>query len=199
MIFRMIRIWLAVFVTGTVACKSEPSMTQGVAITQLAPGETVDTETSLSLLELQRRRAKVGEARVALGTIAAAAMEGVDDLGVCDFAPSGSIGPTPPVSVDCTKGPDRACVAVDPPSLPEHPWEYSSDLWQVGAWRYIGYRRYDDHHYRYSLEWNMVEGKYQPSCVVNVIVTGDLDGDGIESRFERSPGVNPWSAVNELE
>lgn len=154
------------------------------------PGEdaralVIDTEENLPVLEYQLRKAMVSEAKVGLAVISDSAINSVGERGICGFVPEGRVGPTPPSSVVCDGGPDGECVPVDPPRVPEEPWEYSSELWTASAWKHIGYQAYDGHRYRYSLEWKAVEGDEHFPCHVKVTAEGDLDGDGVASRFTR--------------
>lgn len=138
----------------------------------------------LSEAETQIRRAKASEARVGLAVLSGAVMAIHDPEHICHLWPEGKIGPVPPLDVRCEDGPDRSCVVVDPPDEPSEPWEYSASAWDTPEWRALKYRRFDDHHYRYSVEWRFEGTGEERQCVSTVSAVGDLDGDGVKSEFQ---------------
>ncbi|MEX1362049.1 MAG: hypothetical protein AB1Z98_02935 [Nannocystaceae bacterium] len=139
--------------------------------------------------EAYQRKAKASEATVFLAKLFDAATAGQ----ICSVWSEGSVGPTPPLDVRCEEGPDHACVVIAPPNVPKEPWEYPSSLWEAPEWKALDFRIYGDveHFYRYALEWHTIDSGSESRCEILVTATGDLDGDGVQSRFQRS--TTPFS------
>jgi len=171
------------------ACKADgPTSEQPVKpeVTKL-PSARPDELEDFSAVERVRRKAATGEAIVAIAKIMdATSNDKHGEFGLCSVTPNGSIGPTPPLAVDCTKGPEKQCSPVDPPRKPERPWEYSSAAWDVSEWETAEFRQFIDHRYHYSLEWRLLEqGEGLDRCEILARAIGDVDGDGVFARFER--------------
>lgn len=157
----------------------------------------MDTEKTLSDTELLKRQAYASDAKISRAAIASDAAE----LDLCGELGDGTVGPTPPLAIDCNASPDGRCVPVEAPA---QPWEYAVGLWDEGVWGRIGYSRVDPHRYHYALSWKRLENG---ECENRARVVGDLDGDGIFSTYEgvsKLPGPSEWDGemnrfVNPLE
>lgn len=152
-----------------------------------APGTKpqVDTEATLSSVELEKRTAYTSEAKIQRVAISYLAGE----LNLCEELGDGSVGPTPPLEVDCNASPKGDCVAV---AVPSAAFEYEAGLWDTGVWKKIDYSLVGPTRYHFGLTW-----KTQPdgSCENRVKALGDLDADGIFSTFEavsKMPGPKEW-------
>ena len=135
----------------------------------------VDTEETLQGAELELRKAYAADAMVSMTAIASSAQ----DIDLCaSTGDRGSIGPTPPMTVDCNAAEDGQCAPVH---NPKQPWEYNAALWNGDVWTAIRYVRDIPHRYHHALEWKLLEnGK----CEHRARIFGDLDGDGIFSTYE---------------
>ena len=197
-------------VDPTEAGRSEPGRAVGVSANDEPTTRTsgpisrkthpdADDETTLSEEEFLHRKASTSSAKVGTSMLLDYAVgntfEGVGS--VCELSSTGSQDFTPPLSVACHRGPKGCCVAVEPPQDPQHPWEYSISAWETPAWQkaasnrqpdpshdhihpFIG-RMNDPYHYR--LDWYTETTEHKTRCVVTATAVGDLDGDGIMSKF----------------
>ncbi len=96
----------------------------------------------------------------------------------------GSSGIVPPLSVDCSKGPDGKCVPV--PGGSDKPGHYAAELWtDNNAWNGLNFQMEQPHYYHYAFRYeNGGEGFGQ--CQFTAQAFGDLDGDGVFSTYERT-------------
>jgi len=94
---------------------------------------------------------------------------------------TGTVGPTPPLSVECHRRPEGQCRPdLDDRSL-NGPGIYPARLWvTTPMWRAIGFRLLDAHAFHYSLTTRDVDD----GCVVEVEARADLDGDGDMSMIQ---------------
>ena len=75
----------------------------------------VDTEETLQGAELELRKAYAADAMVSMTRMATSAQ----DIDLCaSTGANGSIGPTPPMSVDCNAAEDGQCAPVENPKQP---------------------------------------------------------------------------------
>lgn len=146
--------------------------------------ELAVAEEELTPLEEARRRAIGGEAMIGVSLIISGnASAHPERPGVCGSIPSGRVGPTPSLDVDCSKGPKGKCVAVE---VPKEPWEYPADSWDDPAWVALQFnRRGRGTTYHYTAEWKQQTTDGITSCVVVATAQGDIDGDGVLSLFQR--------------
>ncbi len=112
---------------------------------------------------------------------------------------------TPPLSVDCSKGPGGRCVPVS--GEPSGPGEYSMRAWtESPVWNALSFQQEQPHFFHYGLKWKN-DGTGYGACQFTAQAFGDLDGDGLFSTFERAGaadelGVNAAAGLyidNELE
>ncbi|MEM7154566.1 MAG: hypothetical protein AAF799_17090 [Myxococcota bacterium] len=97
---------------------------------------------------------------------------------------SGSAGTTPPISVDCSQGPDGRCVPVA--GRPSEPWEYDISLWTDNeVWNGLNFMQEMGHSFHYNFVYTNTDSGYG-SCQFTAQAFGDLDGDGVFSTYERS-------------
>ncbi len=98
--------------------------------------------------------------------------------------PRGDSGVVPPLSVDCSAGPQGKCV---PSSSPGKPWEYDENVWgKNSVFGEIGFEKTEPHRFHYAVRAeNDLDDTYG-ACQFTVQAFGDLDGDGVFSTFERS-------------
>lgn len=118
---------------------------------------------------------------------------------------AGETGPTPPLSVDCSKGPGGRCKPVS--GEPSGPGEYSMRLWTDSpVWNALNFQMEDGHYFHYNFKWeNSGDGFGQ--CQFTAQAFGDLDADATFSTYERAGaadenGVNAAAGLyidNELE
>ena len=96
----------------------------------------------------------------------------------------GDSGIVPPLSVDCSGGPEGKCV---PTSSPSKPWEYDASAWGNNpVFGRIGFEKTEPHRFHYSVRAeNYLDNAYG-ACQFTAQAFGDLDGDGVFSTFERS-------------
>jgi len=145
-----------------------------------------ETEKTLRGAELQRRKAYASDAMSSGTSIASGAQE----VNLCASLGDGSIGPTPPIRVDCNAAKDGRCAPVE---HPEHPWEYSSKLWDDDVWTAIGYSRSEPHRYHNAIVWKTLENG---ECEVRARIFGDIDDDSVYSTYEVAgtlPGPPEWN------
>lgn len=101
-----------------------------------------------------------------------------------DGRAQGSVGPTPPLDVDCSKGPEGKCVPGG-----TGPGAYSKALWRSNpAWREAGFEQPFHHRFHYTYQWSNEADGYGGACRFTIRAFGDLDGDGAYSTFERTTG-----------
>jgi hypothetical protein len=122
-----------------------------------------------------------------------------------DGSSTGEAGITPPLSVDCSKGPGGRCVPVT--GEPSGPGEYSMSLWTDSkVWNAMNVQQETPHYFHYDFKWANVSTGFG-SCQFTAQAFGDLDGDGVYSTYERAGaadenGVNAAAGLyidNELE
>lgn len=99
----------------------------------------------------------------------------------CRVKPTGSVGPTPPMSVRCRPGFGGGCT---PSENPTQPWEYDIKLWNDPMWKHAQFEGAPGDHYHYRYEWAPNDDRLMP-CAFTVQAFGDLDDDGVYSTFER--------------
>lgn len=154
------------------------------------------------------RRSKTSEARVQLAKMFDAASAYFNEeqvapagvvLPVVHVCPnngksSGTAGVTPPLSVDCTKGPAGRCVpAVGGPV--EQPGYYDLTLWLDNpVWNQLNFQMEQAHYFHYDFKWTNT-GTGFGSCQFTTQAFGDLDGDGVWSTYERA-GAADHMGVN---
>jgi hypothetical protein len=110
-----------------------------------------------------------------------------------DGAPSGESGITPPLSVECSKGPGGRCVPVA--GEPSGPGEYSISLWtDAEVWNAMNFQQEMPHSFHYNFKWSNT-GEGYGACQFTAQAFGDLDGDGIYSTYERA-GAGDQNGVN---
>lgn len=123
--------------------------------------------------------------------------------GVCpsDGRPEGETGITPPLTVDCAKGPQGRCTPGG-----SGDGGYDATLWSEGnVWPQLGFEQQDPHYFHYNFKWKNDLG--QGACQFTAQAFGDLDGDGVYSTFERvgssteggMAGASTIAVENELE
>jgi hypothetical protein len=122
-----------------------------------------------------------------------------------DGSSAGETGITPPLSVDCGKGPGGRCTPVA--GAPAGPGEYAASLWTDSkVWNALLFQQETPHYFHYNFKWSNGTTGFG-SCQFTAQAFGDLDGDGRFSTFERSGaadenGVNAAAGLyidNELE
>lgn len=141
------------------------------------------SDAELPQAEQSRRKAHLGEARIALSRLVHGSAQSENEpLGLCAWKPHGIEGPTPSLDVDCALGQRRSCWTSPTPT---EPWEYSEEVWGSGAWARIPFDRIGPTAYHYTIEWKIdtIDGKEK--CIVKATAEGDIDGDGIFSKLER--------------
>ena len=100
----------------------------------------------------------------------------------------GSVGPTPPLSLDCAAGPEGRCVPLE---KPEGPGSYAVQVWwdDRGAWNGLNFQMETPHSFHYAFSWSNAETGYG-ACKFTAQAFGDLDADGVYSTFERVNELN---------
>ncbi len=105
----------------------------------------------------------------------------------------GSAGVTPPLSVDCSKGPGGRCVPVA--GEPRGPGEYSMSAWtDNNVWNGLNFQQEQGHVFHYDFRWKNADSGFG-ECQFTAQAFGDLDGDGVFSTYERS-GAGDENGVN---
>ena len=95
----------------------------------------------------------------------------------------GESGITPPLSVDCSKGPGGRCV---PAAGGGGPGYYDIALWNDNAvWNQMNMVMEQAHYFHYNFKWANGASGYG-ECQFTAQAFADLDGDGIFSTYERS-------------
>ena len=105
----------------------------------------------------------------------------------------GESGITPPLSVDCSKGPGGRCV----PSVGGSggPGYYDMSEWiDNDVWNGLNFQMEEAHYFHYNFKWANAEGGFG-ECQFTAQAFGDLDGDGVFSTYERS-GAADMHGVN---
>jgi hypothetical protein len=161
----------------------------------IAPWLTItarDTDHANRLGRSHEATAKIGEIIAAVATFHRA--DGADGRR-CPHPPgqnAGSVGPTPPLSVECHRHPSGVCQPYVGDEARGGPGVYPARLWSMTPmWRAIGFRLLDDHAFHYSLTTRDVDG----GCVVEVEARADLDGDGEMSRIRARARLSPENAI----
>lgn len=171
--------------------------------------KTSEARVQLAKL-LDSSSAYFSEEHVSRGAIAAiGAGGGLDELPphqcANDGKSSGAAGVTPPLSVDCSKGPGGRCVPVA--GEPTGPGEYSMNLWTDNpVWNSLNFQMEEGHYFHYDFRWANSNDGYG-ECQFTAQAFGDLDADGTFSTYERAAaadqnGVNAAAGLyidNELE
>ena len=153
------------------------------------------------------RRSKTSEARVQLAKLfdatAAYYIEEHVERGenALDLAPhrcpnngeaKGQTGITPPLSVDCSKGPGGRCVpGIDGSGGDGY---YDFRLWQTDVWEGLNFQQEQAHYFHYNFIWENDQSGFG-ACLFTAQAFGDLDGDGVFSTFERA-GAADMNGVN---
>lgn len=119
------------------------------------------------------------EVAVLSGTIGGPAPHRCPDNG----ALSGESGITPPLSVDCSKGPGGRCV----PSVGgAGPGYYDMSLWNDNkVWNGLNFQQEQAHYFHYNFIYKNDDTGFG-SCQFTAQAFADLDGDGVFSTYERS-------------
>jgi hypothetical protein len=92
-----------------------------------------------------------------------------------DGEAQGSAGPTPPLSLDCSKG----CT---PTSSPSDDTDYDANVWDEAVWSALGVRPEAGHHTHYAFEWTNATSGFG-KCEFKVTVTTDLDGERLATEI----------------
>lgn len=165
---------------------------------------------SLRDCEQEDRRSSAREAVAELGDLSAAtAVAGSRGPRSCPSAPGsalgGSVGPTPPLALDCNKSPTKHCSSALFPT--RGPARYWRGAWYVEPmWRAIGVALTRPHAFHYALT-TAIEPGSKDRCRFTARAHGDLDGDGAFSTLAVSGVVDeggatlewPWRLVDPLE
>jgi hypothetical protein len=110
-----------------------------------------------------------------------------------DGSPVGESGITPPLAVDCSKGPGGRCTPVT--GEPAGPGEYAVGVWtESPVWDALNFQQEQAHYFHYNFKWAN-EGKGSGACQFTAQAFGDLDGDGVYSTYERA-GAADENGVN---
>jgi type IV pilus assembly protein PilA len=110
-----------------------------------------------------------------------------------DGSSTGESGVTPPLSVDCSKGPGGRCTPVA--GEPSGPGEYSASAWtDAKVWNALNFQQETPHYFHYNFRWSN-QGTGFGSCQFTAQAFGDLDGDGVFSTYERA-GAADQNGVN---
>jgi len=110
-----------------------------------------------------------------------------------DGSKTGHAGVTPPLSVDCSKGPGGRCVPVT--GEPSGPGEYSMSLWSGNqVWSALNFQQEQPHYFHYDFRWSNGDTDYG-DCQFTAQAFGDLDGDQVYSTYERA-GAADQNGVN---
>lgn len=106
-----------------------------------------------------------------------------------DGSASGESGITPPLSVDCSKGPGGRCV---PGGSSTEPGHYGAEVWADNAvWNGLNFAMEDPHYFHYNFKWtNGTTGFGR--CQFTAQAFGDLDGDGVFSTYERAGAADEY-------
>jgi len=185
-----------------------------VSSTQAFTGYMNRSKTAEARVQLAKMfdsaSAYFNEEHVSRGDVATIALGGA----LADLAPhqcpndgsaTGETGMTPPLSVDCSKGPGGRCTPVA--GEPAGPGEYPTSLWgDSKVWNALNMQQEMPHYFHYNFRWNNTAAGYG-SCQFTAQAFGDLDGDGVYSTYERAGaadenGVNAAAGLyidNELE
>lgn len=153
------------------------------------------------------RRSKTSEARVQLAKMFDATSayfneEHVDPGAATDGPPHrcpnngklvGESGITPPLSVDCNKGPGGRCVPADGGGTGAGYYDIS--VWTDNdVWNGLNFQMEQGHYFHYNFKWaNAADGFGE--CQFTTQAFGDLDGDGVFSTYERT-GAADMHGVN---
>ena len=105
-----------------------------------------------------------------------------------DGRPKGESGVTPPLSVECAKGPNGNCVPLDERNAQARgPGYYDMDLWTSDpVWSGLNFVQEMPHQFHYNFIWDNDVSDGYGTCVFTIQAFADLDDDGIYSTFERS-------------
>jgi len=104
----------------------------------------------------------------------------------------GESGITPPLSVDCSKGPGGRCV---PTAGGGGPGYYDIALWNDNVvWNQMNMVMEQAHYFHYNFKWGNDDKGYG-TCQFTAQAFADLDGDGVFSTYERS-GAADMHGVN---
>jgi len=185
------------------------------ATTKFAFGPLMDESTKAFTKYMNR--SKSSEARVQIGKMfdsasayfneehvsrGAVALIGADGA-IADVAPhgcpsmpgaaKGTSGIVPPLSVDCSKGPEGKCVPVSGET--SEPGHYSISLWEDNAvFNGLNFQLDNPHYYHYAFTYENTTTGYG-TCQFTTQAFGDLDGDGVFSTYERA-GAGDQHGVN---
>lgn len=96
-----------------------------------------------------------------------------------DGRPAGEAGLTPPLTVDCAKGPQGKCTPGG-----SGDGGYDAKLWTENpVWRELGFEVQEPHYFHYDFKWKN-DPTGQGSCQFTAQAFGDLDADGVYSTYE---------------
>jgi|GEM_PF-781419 len=96
----------------------------------------------------------------------------------------GESGITPPLSVDCSKGPGGRCVPSDGGG--GGAGYYDLSVWTDNdVWNGLNFQMEQAHYFHYNFKYANTEGEFG-ECMFTAQAFGDLDGDGVFSTYERS-------------
>jgi hypothetical protein len=102
----------------------------------------------------------------------------------------GESGITPPLSVDCSKGPGGRCMPVA--GEPAGAGEYPMALWTDDqVWNALNFQLEQAHYFHYNFRWAN-KGEGFGSCQFTAQAFGDLDGDGVYSTYERAGAADEY-------
>ena len=102
-------------------------------------------------------------------------------------------GVTPPLSVDCSAGPEGRCVPSS--GAAAGPGEYSIEQWTDNeVWSGLNFMQEDSHYFHYRFVAKN-EGTGYGECQFTIQAFGDLDGDGIFSTYERAGLANDQGVI----
>jgi hypothetical protein len=130
-------------------------------------------------------RSKTSEASMYTSRIYTAVTTAHEEYGACptDGRDTGETGITPPLSVDCSKGPSGNC---EPTTSPATPGQYPQSAWDDNpVWNQLRFAASMPHRFHYNDKWI----KTATGCDFAVQAFGDLDGDATYSTFERKGSV----------
>jgi hypothetical protein len=107
-----------------------------------------------------------------------------------DGSSVGETGITPPLSVDCSKGPGGRCIPVE--GEPSGAGAYSMGLWTDNpVWNALNFQQEQSHYFHYNFKWAN-KGEGFGSCQFTAQAFGDLDGDGVYSTYERAGAADEY-------
>lgn len=152
--------------------------------------------TALPAVAKYMRRARASEAPEDLGRMADAASSyftggHVTSKGApaaaahsCpnDGTLAGESGITPPLALDCSKGPEGRCMpASDDAPLTGY---YPLSVWGRDVWNGLNFQQEQGHFFHYNFIWKNAPSGFG-ACQFTAQAFGDLDGDGVFSTYER--------------